>query len=150
MINAFLLLTRRFSTLLFCTVALAGCSHTPASLTAPSSVIAGSMIHGAAIQPGTALQTARIGHKEHTRGSPVVSCPGRGMASCEINWRRLYEGQTAAQVIEWLGEPTQRIGPDIYVNKIVAELRFEHKGVVFFKDEQLQYVDLPESFVYPL
>ena len=51
---------------------------------------------------------------------------------------------------EWLGEPTQRIGPDIYVNKIVAELRFEHKGVVFFKDEQLQYVDLPESFVYPL
>ena len=144
MINAFLSLTRRFSTSLFCILALAGCSHTPYSLTTSSPVIANGLIQG------TAIQTARIGQIEPTRSRPVVNCPGRGRASCEINWRHLREGQTAAQVIEWLGEPIQQIVPEIYVNEIVAELRFEHKGAVFFKDEQLQYVDLPESLAYPL
>ena len=93
------------------------------------------------------MQTARI---EQVQKQTVIDCPGPGSAACEINWRHLQEGLTAAQVTEWLGEPTQQSGPDIYVQKIVAEWHYEHKGVVYFENEQLQYVDMPQSFVYPL
>jgi len=84
---------------------------------------------------------------EDTTGS---ICPGQGRATCEVNWRYLQEGQTAADVANWLGQPSQQTGPDIFIEKVVAEWRYQHDGVVYFENDELRYVDLPTSFEYTL
>jgi len=98
--------------------------------------------------PGGAMQVARVEAPDATDSLPV--CRGTGHSSCETNWNLLRQGLTAAEVANWLGHPAQQTGPDIYIEKVVAEWRYENEGVIYFENEELRYVDMPVSFVYPL
>lgn len=135
--------TLRFSIFLFFALAASGCGITPYAPDSSTPILA------IGLSPSAALQTAKINLPvEQETISPA--CPGQGSAACEINWRYLQEGVTAAEVVAWLGHPQQQAGPDIYVDKVVAQWQYEHNGIVHFENDQLRYVDMPASFVYPL
>lgn len=139
-------LNRRISVLLLSTVVATGCSHNPISPTDATSLIpAGFLSVGA-------LQKAKIElHEEDKSGDQsALDCPGPGTADCEYNWRHLSQGITADEVVKWLGEPSHQVGPEIYVEKVVAQWQYQHSGVVYFENEELRFVDMPESFDYSL
>jgi len=135
-------LINRFCALLLLGVAT-GCSHTPYTPTTGPLLTTGFFAGGT-------LQTARVDVVDVEDDAPILSCPGKGRQGCEVNWRYLHEGQTAAEVVDWLGQPAHQTGPDIFVEKVVSEWRYQHDGVVYFENDQLRYVDLPTTFEYTL
>jgi len=142
-------LTSQLGALLMCTLAASGCSHTPYSPAATTPYVLSGILSGGA------LQTARVKIRQEksevlAEEKPMSVCPGNGSAACEINWRFLEQGQTAGEVANWLGQPAQQTGPDIYIEKVVAEWQYQHDGVVYFENDELRYVDLPTSFEYNL
>ena len=140
-------LARRISVLLLSTVVATGCSHNPISSTTdtasilPAGFLSAGALQKVKVEPDQAAKT-------ESDASPL--CPGPGTATCEINWRHLQQGITADEVVELLGEPGHQVGPDIYVEKVVAEWRYHDNGVVYFENDELRFVDMPESFDYSL
>jgi len=139
-------LARRISVLLLSTVVATGCSHTPISPTDATSILPTGFLTAGALQK-VKIEPAQA---ETAETEAPSLCPGPGTASCEINWRYLRQGLTADEVVELLGEPGQQVGPDIYVEKVVAQWQYQDNGVVYFEDDELRFVDMPESFDYAL
>ena len=63
---------------------------------------------------------------------------------------KLQEGTTPKQVTQWLGQAAVEDGPHIYVEKSVAQWHYPHSGVVYFENDALRYVDMPETFTFSL
>lgn len=135
---------RQISAIALC-VLFSGCAHSPlfsptTTSAAPSATIASSLMSGGAIQT-----VKKIKLPEPAKIIEPV-CPGPGNANCEINWLSLQAGLSEDEVSHWLGQPIERNGPDIYVDKVVAQWKYEQSGVVYFENAVLKYADLPDSF----